>query len=83
METATGEQLEYLSNDEELRRFCVIYGTMQSNMMYRILSANDKPGMFEQLREEVEAVIVKSQRGAQKCNVGQVYDEVLNKCVPE
>lgn len=82
MENATGEQLDYLAKDEELKRFCVLYGATQSNLMYRLLSGKGDADKFDRIQEEIETIIIKSQRGAQKCDAGQVYDEARGVCSP-
>ncbi len=80
MENAASENLNNLSDSEELKRFCTVFGVMQSNTIYRILSGNDKAGMIERVIEETENIKL-NLRGSEKCENGQVWDEARGICV--
>jgi len=80
MNETAGAAINNYADSEELKKFCIIMGIAHSNALYRILSAKDDGEMLERIKDETSG-ITKSSRGADKCNVGQIWDAAKGVCV--
>lgn len=80
MDATTNESSNnYAAENEELKRLCTVFGVRQSNMLYHLLSAKDDAEKLERIKETTR--IIGLERGGDKCEAGQIWDEVHGVCV--